>query len=329
MEIGDHLVCEMSFEWHWSLYIAIKEPKMETSLERDAARRRTLGRLLRNFVSGRGRMEGCPPVPVWMWPLHLEGCVSTYFYCDRCGSTIIWVLGRPLWNKPIKNPLKTRPCHELAALRLGRRLIAPPARESGHQGGMQRSPWTGRGRRLHPAFALFYRIYNALLFARRCLNEARSCVPARRAADTARCCAALCAYAEQPCNHFCGHRQKWRQSGEGGSVMRNQRGTNSQSWFFISSTFSLDHLPWRRSNANMCKSTFIYILFLASACDRSIHFNVEKPKMKHSCTNVHHGTHNTRRSCWEVKLSFKLVQTQNCTVIPNRRRRYWIPTQKR
>ena len=138
----------MSFEGHWSLYISLKEPKMETSLERDAARRRTLGRLLRNFVSGRGRMEGCLPVPVWMWPLHLEGCVSTYFYCDRCGSTIIWVLGRPLWNKPIKNPLKTRPCHELAALRLGRRLIAPPARESGHQGGMQRSPWTGRGRRL-------------------------------------------------------------------------------------------------------------------------------------------------------------------------------------
>ena len=52
----------------------------------------------------------------------------------------------------------------------------------------------------------------------------------------------------------------------------------------------------------MCKSTFIYILFLASACDRSIHFNVEKPKIKHSCTN--------RKRSWDPKYLTVLLRSE-------------------
>ena len=70
-------------------------------------------------------------------------------------------------------------------------------------------------------------------------------------------CAALCAYAEQPCNHFCGDRQKRRQSGDGG-YHEKLKGNELDRDSSISPTFYLGYMARMTSNVKHKKCAFPY-----------------------------------------------------------------------
>ena len=129
------------------------------------------------------------------------------------------------------------------------------------QRGMQPSPWTGKPEAapLHPKPSLppatFYNNLLKPLYNARSVGVSmkllRSCAPRIPR------CAALCAYAEQPCNHFCGDRQKWRQCGDGG-YHEKLKGNELDRDSSISPTFYLGYMARMTSNVKHKTCAFPY-----------------------------------------------------------------------